>query len=70
MCTHELRHRAEAIRIKVKRMKIIRNEKEYTFHKYENAKGGKRWAVDCDGKEIAHDFTTRKNAINYVQSHK
>lgn len=49
---------------------VTQGENAFTFHKYENAKGGTRWAVDCNGIEIAHDFTTRKNAVNYVESHK
>ena len=45
---------------------------EYILAKYEGGSRGNgvRWSVELDGKEIAFDFTTRKNAINYIDSHK
>jgi hypothetical protein len=57
---------AKMKRIRDTRKEIVKGGKTYTVHKYENARGARRWCVDCDGVEIKHDFSTRTIAMNYI----
>ena len=51
----------------------IKGTRDYTYQgyllcKYESARGGVRWLVEKDGKDLAGDFTKLENAQNWVDN--
>jgi len=43
--------------------------KGYVLGKYEGARGGVRWMVEKDGKDVAGDFTRLWSAVDYCDQH-
>ena len=53
------------------KLQKIKGTKDYSYKgclilKYESARGGVRWMVEKDGKDLAGDFTKLMNAQNYI----
>ena len=46
----------------------IYNYKEYIIFKYENARGGIRWGVELNNKELIYDQTRKYMCVAYIES--